>query len=438
MPVDLRQCELYDRGTGHLLTVDGDRVGMVDTSTGELTTSWQPARALGYAYLLALAAESRNHVAGIMDGGEKGTFSGGTALWKPSLRIDPNTAESIRRRSRKTARVQLKAMTEALPDHERVAMRKGYRWRLGWKLVTLTMPHPRGSDTFDQIKLFNRAFRLFTKGSYFNQVYGGVKGVEDRLTASGPHVHGHFLLLSRYLDRQLWREEWKRCLDSAAEELGYALEYPSGDGLPILDVRRVVDKTGNLQHDEAGWDTALDEVSKYITKASDFLQPDASGNTIPPCVLFDLCDVSRYPRMFELLGKARKPPKPKPAEGGAFLDTSCISAGREPEPLPWKWIQERLGLEEPEYRTLILGENQGKDPPPDEDPPPKKGRVETWRELLKSLPWDQWMKTILERAERGEAFRLRWLKGNNPRLYLLDMAGNIRANHDLCYQEDGR
>jgi hypothetical protein len=80
----------------------------------------------------------------------------------------------------------------------------------------------------------------------------------------------------------------------------------------------------------------------------------------------------------------------------------------------------------------------GESPPVEDESPPKKGRPETWRELLSTLHWDQWVDRILERAEQGAAFRLRWLKSHNPRLYLLDMAGNIRANHDLCYQEDGR
>jgi len=430
-PVDLRGGALWDRKTRCLMVEDGDRWGILDPETGELDRGHGPARAIRYALLLAMASEPGNHAAGVLDGGERGEYLGGTALWKPSLRLDPNWAETMRRRSRKEARARIGAMREALPHHERLAMSKGYRWRLGWKLLTLTMPHPSGADTLDQLRLFNAAFRAFTKRKEWAAVWGGCKGVEDRLTPSGPHVHAHFLVLSRYLDREAWREAWRECLDSAAARLGWALEY-GPDGLPMLDVRRVVHKRREGATDEASWDECLDEVAKYVTKPADLLEADREGRRIPSWVLFDLCEIARWPRMFELLGKARKAPKPRPAEGGASLDTSCISAVGPDEPKPILWHQGQLFALEDERTTLILGPEVTRQ---DTGPPMERRRAPSWRELIPLLSLEAWTKCIQERVQRGAAFRLRWLKTHNPTLFLVDLAGNVLANQCPQYNE---
>jgi len=328
-------------------------------------------------------------------------------------------------------------MGSSLPHHERLAMAKGYRWRLGWKLVTLTMPHPPGADTLDQLRLFNAAFRMFTKRPEWAIVWGGCKGVEDKLTADGPHVHAHFLLLARYLDRQAWREAWKTCLDGAAARLGWALTY-GPDGLPYLDVQRVVKRDGGVLSDEVSWSEALNEVAKYITKPAELLASDERGRRIPSWVLYDLCEIARWPRMFELLGRARTPPVAQAPKGPTRLDTSCISAAEGLGDVmlkAGKWVQGSLGLDECERTTLILGgEGVSGGEASDPDPPPDAKRPASWREMMGTHSLEAWLAVVGERVVRGARFRLNWLRTFNPRLYLVDMTGRVRANQN-CYAD---
>lgn len=402
---------------------DGETFGTVGEG-GEIEEAG-PSRAMAYAYLLAKGASEGNHTAGLMDGGEKGEYLGGSALWKPSLRLDPNWAETMRRRSRKEAKERIAAVIRELPDKETIAMRQGYRHRLGWKLLTLTMPHPEGANTLDQIRLFNAAFRRMTKREEWRKVYAGVKGIEDKLTAKGPHVHAHFLILSRYLDKQAWRNAWGECLDASAAEIGYQLDYGSdnsgADGLPVVDIKQIVKTIKVGMQEVATWETALEEVSKYITKTSDLLEPDKQGRTVSPETLLELCDIKRWPRMFELLGKARRPRQTPQA---ACLDTSCISAAATSQ-TPAAWIQERLeGFKDaseelrsdPEKVTHRVIKEK------------KKDKVASWRELIGVISWDEWRKVIDERVRRGAAFRLRWLKTHMPTLFLVNLRGEVIAN----------
>lgn len=382
-----------------------------------------PSRAIRYAYLLAMAGAAGNHVAGLMQAkprrdAQRQTFAGGSALWKPSLRIDPNWAETMRRRSRKTAKDAVSDMQATLAPSERIAMRQGYRWRLGWKLLTLTMPHPAGLDTVGQLALLNGAFRrLGKRAEWLKAVYGGVKGVEDKLTAKGPHVHAHLLLLSRYLDREWIRGAWREALDAEAEKMGLdPLEYMS-DGLPSVDVRRVVSKIkpgSDVRDPQATWEDALNEVSKYITKATDLLG-ETDGERIDPSVLLGLCDVKRWPRMFELLGRARKPRR---AAKRASLDTSCISAVPDPSRNHVRVTVEDLNGQDNHIYTLepcMVYEVNA----------PKRDRPPSWRDLISILSLESWCREVTKRAERGRAYRLRWIRSNMDDVFLVDMAGNV-------------
>lgn len=439
--VDLRpDGNLWDRQTRQIIVDDGDVTRLVDPDTGELGDAVGPRRAINYAYLLARAGEDRNHVAGTMGQGDAPDWQGGTALFKPSLRIDPNYAESMRRRSRKEAKERSKAMQEDLPHRERLAQRQGYTWRLGWKLLTLTFPHPPGMDTMTQLRLFNGAFRRLTKMDLWRKVWGGVKGVEDRLTAAGSHVHGHLLLLMRYIDRDELRRAWKACLEAQAEALELAPLEWKGDGLPSVDLRRVT-SSRNQDAETITPEAALDEVSKYITKTTDLLEPHpTTGQTVGPDTLIGLCDVRRWPRMFELLGHARREaPTPK----AALLDTSCISAAgpRVAPPISdengnqdaagrsFQWHLERVtGATWNEWGPVIAYELAPDDP----EPPPKERARETWRDLMDRMTLVEWCRMIDARAERAAKFRLRQLQGIMPRLYLVNLAGEVVANQNLA------
>jgi len=253
--------------------------------------------------------------------------------------------------------------------------------------------------------------------------------MEDRLTAAGAHVHAHFYLYARYLDRDAWREAWRDCLDLEAEAEGLALDWSAiKDGLPIIDIRQVKARPRPGREDETSEDAALDEVSKYITKVADLLEPDACGRVVDRDVLLGLCDVARWPRMFELLGRARGLARPK---AGALLDTSCISAalaaaelGRAKAVQVYDLMVEALEPEEKaKLESDILKMLE-----------PKLARPPTWRQLMLTKTFQEWAAIMDGRAKRGARFRLNWLREHNPRLYLADLAGRVVAYQGL---EDG-
>jgi len=429
--VDLRSDgRLWDRATRSMIVEDGEAWRLVDPETGEVHEATGPRRAINYAYLLAKAAKDENHVSGMFGAGEEPDYQGGSALFKPSLRLDPNWAETMRRRSRKGARIRTKAMERELPQHEAAAIAEGrMNWRLGWKLLTLTFPHPPGMGTIEQLKIFNGAFRRLTKTELWGKVWGGIKGVEDKLTAEGAHVHGHLLLLMRYTDREAIREAWKACLDAQVKKLDLSpLDWTAGDGLPLVDIRQVKDNP-RKRPDAVSWEIALDEVSKYITKTTDLLQPHpTTGAVVSAETLLELCDVKRWPRMFELLGKARS--AAAPAER-AFLDTSCISVAAGPRPDNFndlEWVMERIkGIHFGEDQPPVASDFE----PDDRKPPPKGTKPDTWRELMDRTTLEAWCKIIDERAKRAQDYRLRQLKGEMPRLFLQNLKGEVVANQNF-------
>jgi len=411
-----------------------------------------PARGLYYAYLLAKAAATDNHFSGIMDAGEKGEFIGGGAFYQPSLRLDPNWVESMRRRSRKEAKERIQAVEAGLSLGELAARKNGRDHRLLWKLLTLTMPHGADDTSLEQIKAFNAAFRRLTKTGIWKKIKAGVKGIENKITANGPHVHAHLLILSRYIDKKALRFAWgEAILDRVGQGIPVG-SFQTEDGLPIIDVKLVKENPDKKRDDQTSLEASLDEVSKYITKPDDMLKPDKEGRTVSPETLLGLCDIKRWPRMFELLGRARKPKEDKAqadrprsfwdavkeqaaAIGEAMtaqrarVHTSCISAAGAAQDPP-EWIQERLLGFESESETVK--------PDPDRVEirtitEKKRERSATWRELMKTLDWDEWRKAIDHRVKRSAAFRLRWLKTHNPTLFLVNLAGDIVANQCAAY-----
>jgi len=413
-----------------------------------------PARGLRYAYLLARAAGTDNHVSGIMDSGERGEFIGGAALWQPSLRLDPNWAEAMRRRSRKEAKERITYVNAHLSVNEKIAIAKGYNHRLTWKLLTLTMPHGICDTSLDQIKGFNAAFQRLTRTNVWKKIQAGVKGIENKISAGGPHVHAHLLILSRRLDKQALRFAWgEAILDRVGQGIPIGT-FGTEDNLPIIDIKQVKEKPDKKREDQTSLEASLDEVSKYITKSDDLLEPDKDGRTVAPETLLELCDIRRWPRMFELLGRARKPREDKPQEdrpksfgdwcrevaesieaawtakrAESGVHTSCISGMGAPRDPP-EWIQERLFGFESESETLKPDPAKVEVRTITEK---KRERAATWRELMTTLDWDEWRKTIDQRVKRGAAFRLRWLKAHNPTLFLVDLAGNIVANQCAAY-----
>lgn len=397
---------------------------VLNTDTGELVED----RSAAFAAMLCMAANPTNHAAGILDDGHGGVFHGGMALWRPSLRIDPNWMEAMRRRSRARARQAFRRIMDGLTPEERMARRNGWRQRLTLKMVTLTMPHHAGTDTLSEVKRLNLAFERMKKRSWWRErVAGGVKGVEDALDADGPHVHAHLLLLSSYMDHAELCEEWRECLDRATMEVyGFGL---AEDCRPVVDVRKVR-KKGRPAEESVTLDDALNEVTKYITKPSEFLA-SKDGRRIPREALIELCEVERWPRMFELLGRCREAAKGKRRPSNlevaaqAALDSihRAYSTGelpKLPEWIGWEmvegWDHETDGPEE--KRKLVVQALKER-----EKKKPKRQRPPSWRELLGTISLGEWLSIMVERFRRGRKFRIRQIMEANPSAYLVTFKG---------------
>jgi len=391
-----------------------DSLDLVDTDTGEIIAGGpSETRPERYAHLLLDGARPENHVSGVLD--DHGTlYPAGTALVKHSLRLDPNWAETLRRRSRQVARRAVNHAINTLPPKEHYARRKKRSWRLTWKLVTLTMPHWDGMSTEDAIRHHNRAFKELGKTKIWDKVYAGVKGIEDKLTAKGPHVHSHNLLLSRYIDKTELREAWGKALSATRSR-----DQVGPQQVPFIDIRLVSSEKGG---ETITLEDALSEVSKYITKTADLVTPDEDGHFVPAAVLLEQCEIARWPRMFELLGACRASRAATLAAERARLDTSCISPGLDNAGKPESMWTESL---EPEEKAKFesMGINfwdAAREPEPKKPPRPP-----SWRDLMFTLSVKDWLQVIAGRAKRAMRFRLTQLSVMNPSAFLVDMTGKI-------------
>lgn len=403
----------------------GDGLAVVDTDTGETVED----RSAAFAALLSWAAEDRNHAAGVLDGNEGETFYGSTSLWRPSLRLDPNWMEAMRRRSRGRASEAMRRMLDGLTTTEQAARRYKWHQRLTLKLVTLTMPHHAGTSSLEEVRRLNRALELLKKRTTWRDaVAGGVKGVEDALDADGPHVHAHLLILAKRIERADLVEAWRECLDEATQAAyGFGL---AEDCQVVVDIR-AVRKKGRTTDESITLDDALAEVTKYVTKPADFMKPDKDGRRIPREVLLDLCEVRRWPRMFELLGRCRTPSKASQAAqyvpGAA--QAALVSIRRayltgEPIKIPagvgWELVEGwTVELDGPlELRQRIILALKGLD-----QEERKRIRPPSWRDLLDVLPLPEWLRIMADRVRRGRVFRLNQLLDANPSAYLVTFDG---------------
>lgn len=407
-------------------TEDGPAV--LNTDTGELVDD----RSAAFAALLAFAGDESNHAAGVLDATEGQVFHAGTSFWKSSLRLDPNWMETMRRRSRHRAHVALKAMIDGLTPEEKAARQYGWRQRLTFKLITPTMPHLTGTSTLDETRRLNKAIELLKKRALWRgAVAGGVKGVEDALDADGPHVHAHILVLSQYINRDQLGIEWRDCLDVATRSVyGFGL---AEDCLVLPPhIKLVRKKHGPPSDDVIGWEDALNETTKYITKPADFLKRDDRGRRVSRETLLDICEVRRWPRMFELLGRCRNASHAAKRSNLAEAALAALQSIHRaystgelpnlPDSVGWEWVEswdlETDGPEE-KRKLVILAlkerEREKRKPP----------RPPTWRALLDTIDLSSWLGIMAERFRRGREYRIRQILDTNPSAYLVTMSGRV-------------
>jgi hypothetical protein len=214
-----------------------------------------------------------------------------------------------------------------------IELRTGERWRF----LTLTMPKLKGYEFAAVMKVFDDAFKMLRDTRHFwkKKVRAGTKSKEFTLgdewasegrgwtlDDDGFHVHAHLIVASQWIEnrkinqktgekyyREL-AEEWKKALVKSARKNGVVLDFNTGDGLPIVDVRLIKNKaTGE---GEISLKDAIAETAKYITKQG----------VLENLPVEQVMSINRYlkgKRMIEPLGdanqrKGKSAPKSVPVE----------------------------------------------------------------------------------------------------------------------------
>jgi hypothetical protein len=243
---------------------------------------------------------------------------------------------------------------------------------LRWRSLVLTMPLMKGASVNEAIDRINDAFRRMTNRKFWKtRVKGGIKSVEFTVRADGYHVHIHLLILSehipvnREIQRRFARLEARRKLFSGnlSDELAHCLKAAGAEisGSPVcavFDVRnRNLKSSGNR---EISLEKALQETCKYLTKSE-------SWDKIPDSSLVEIAEVTRWKRMFELLGEARNGNSADVMDGITESDSKHSLV---------------------HTKTLSNGD-----------------KLPTWREALKSMSFAGWKREMIRRIRLIRAFR---------------------------------
>jgi hypothetical protein len=138
------------------------------------------------------------------------------------------------------------------------------------------------------------------KGEEFTVGDEGKRAAEHRdwePDRDGYHVHMHLMVLCGWVNWRSLREEWTDCLLTAWRESGIdRRSINTADGLAVCHVTPVTDRRAN--HKTISLEAAISEVAKYVTKSDSWLR-------IPKEQLDEIASVTKWPRMFELLGDCR-------------------------------------------------------------------------------------------------------------------------------------
>lgn len=261
-----------------------------------------------------------------------------------------------------------------------------------WRSIVLTMPLQRGASVLAAIEKINKAFELLRKRMFWkSRVKGGIKSVEFTVRPEGYHVHIHLLILSEHLpvnaenERRFSRFAARRRLftGNLTDEMAYALKAAGValNGSPIVavyDVRnRNIKARGNR---EISLEKALLETAKYLTKSE-------SWDKIPDSSLVEIAEISRWKRMFEVLGKSR----------GAKSESSR----ENPYVSQLTYTNQQAYVSHPTQESLVHTKTlfDGE-------------RSKSWRELLKLYDFEIWKRHIQARIRHIQAYRKMNLASN--------------------------
>jgi hypothetical protein len=388
-----------------------------------------------YASMLMLEAEPSNHF--IADRVDRlgNPYVGGSVGYRPCLRISPTYSQELARRNKREAMICVKRCEQTLTHGQRYAMREHPDWKgtYRWRFITLTMWHPEGCVTLAEVQRFNRAFTRLRKRPIWKKFRGNVKRVEDDLIPTGSHVHGHFLALSRWIDKDALRIEWEKCLANEGRPRKsknnpkfrcWTKEVQAEKANPRKDTGFVkIQLVSGMKKnhfdgpnaEKVSLDYALSELCKYFTKFESLLEADEEGRIVSRETLIGLCDVPRWPRMFEAMGMCRDSRQSREARLNSIRPeySSALKMGSmEKIETVMKWYQDLVDVDVETDVIWHIGPDDTIEYGEREHPPPlrKRPASATWRELMRDAEPELWLQIITERAKKQRENREGFLK----------------------------
>jgi hypothetical protein len=224
------------------------------------------------------------------------TFAGFSNLFGCGLKLCQNCTARAAANHRRIARQVLK--------HTKLIRRKNYHQiekkiineLERYRFVTFTMPEFPASfvRTLDVQK---RAWDLFRKLKFTKHYFSAyIKSIEFTIRKNGTyHDHIHLLAISLFVPEKQLKAEWTRCVQIAFAEFG--LEFTAEQA--NVNVQLVVDKANPNDKTIIGFEDALQETCKYITKSD-------SWEKLPAEHLLEVARIPRWARMFEVVGRFRE------------------------------------------------------------------------------------------------------------------------------------
>jgi hypothetical protein len=272
---------------------------------------------------------------------ENRPFNGHGILWGCGLRLCGYCMAKRRSKSRK----------RAFEVVDSAKLRVGENWRL----ITLTFPNLPNVELHTSLKILACAWDSFRKRKIYVANFGlGVKGIEFELgnkhnraaggrawslKLDGFHPHIHLLAATRWIDKDDLREQWTDCVKLAWRAFGVARSIDTSDGLCITNIK--------LVNKDVTIDTAVFEVTKYITKADSWLK-------LPDTELLNFARscgdaLKGWPRMFEALGRSN-------GNHGKSRDRSGNDTFKEDDQFDCVPVLDKKGLSDGEFSLNALSD----------------------------------------------------------------------------------
>jgi hypothetical protein len=145
------------------------------------------------------------------------------------------------------------------------------------------------------IEVYQKAWALLRKRKLFvESVRAGYRGIEftTNKTTGLVHVHLHALLLSKFLRPSDVRAQWQDCITKAWQSFGVSLRFPASGAVIKIVHELTAKNSGSL-------DNAILETAKYCADG-------AAWASLSDNELIEIANLDRFPRLFEVVGEARK------------------------------------------------------------------------------------------------------------------------------------